>query len=148
MATFDFYFQPKEEENITGFKMFTSGFNRSIAVRGPWKLICQWLKRFMTIKESDPLRPDEGTDFGKLVGANITSIADIRDVLLLSVQDCNEQIYAIQDVTQPDVDEALDVAVLDDVVVTAADALDAYVTISNIAGDSIRVRLPILATRQ
>ena len=145
--SFDLYFQPKEEANITGFKIFTSGFNRSIAVRGPWKLLTQWLKRFMTTKGSDPLRPDEGTDFPNLIGSNVTSISDIRDIVLLSIQDCNDQVYSIQETVPPDEDEQLDVAVLDDIQTGGEDTVVMYISISNVAGNTVQVRLPLLSTR-
>ena len=145
--TFDIYFQAKSPDHIEGFKFFTFGFDRTVAVRGFWKLITHWLKRFMTPKGTDPLRPEDGTDFMNLIGSNITVFADIRDVVLLAISDCNEQLATVQQETQPALDETLDSAVLTGFETVGDDGFDAYVTISNLAGESIQVRLPDLATR-
>lgn len=145
---YDFYFQAKKPEDVHGFKFFTSGFERTIAVRGLWKLTCQWLKRFMTPKGSDPLRPEEGTEFPKLIGSNITSMQDVRDVVLLAIEDCNEQMKTAQRLSQPDPDEMLRTAVLTSFEVTSEDGFDAYVTLSSLAGGSLTVKLPEMATRK
>lgn len=148
MPTYDLYIKAKEPEDVHGFKFFTTGFNRSVGVRGPYKLIVQWIKRFMTTKGSDPTEPESGTDFPNLIGSNIVSMADVRDVVLLSIQDCNSQIEEIQRETQPDEDEQLLSAVLTKFVPWGEDGFEAWVTISNVAGAEVTVRLPDLATRQ
>lgn len=146
-ATFDFYFQGKEPQNVHGFKFFTSGFNRSIAVRGLWKLTLQWLKRFMTTKGSDPTRPEDGTEFPNLIGSNIVSMADVRDVVLLAIEDCNTQMETVQRVTQPDKDEILLTAVLTKYTPLGEDGFEAWVTISNVEGTELTIELPQFATR-
>lgn len=145
--TFDLYFQGKEQENITGFKFFTSGFNRSIGVKGFWKLILQWLKRFMTTKGSDPTRPEEGTEFPNLIGSNITSMSDIRDIVLLAIEDCNAQMLTIQQQTQLAEDELLLTAVLTKFEALGDDGFEAWVTISNVANKELTVKLPQFATK-
>lgn len=145
--TFDIYFQAKNPETVDGLKFFTFGFERTIAVRGFWKLITRWLKLFMTPLGTDPLRPEEGTNFTNLIGSNVTVLADVRDVVLLAIQSCNEQLSIMQQDAQPDLDEMLNAAVLTGFETVGVDGFDAYVTISNLAGESIQVRLPDLATR-
>lgn len=146
--TFDFYYKGKEPEDVHGFKFFTSGFNRSIGVRGLWKLTLQWLKRFMTTKGSDPLRPEEGTEFPNLIGSNIVSMTDVRDVVLLAIEDCNEQMATVQQVTQPAKDELLLTAVLTKFEPLGSDGFDAWITISNVEGTELTINLPQLATRE
>jgi hypothetical protein len=145
MATYDIYLQGKTEENMTGFSSLVFGFSRTIAVRGPYKLVIQWLKRFLTTKGSDPLRPDDGTNFPSLIGANVTSMTDVRDVVMLSIQDCNEQVFAVQQQAPPDLDEQLLNATLDRFEANGADGFDAWVRISNAAGQEMVIRLPDLA---
>lgn len=146
--SYDLYVQGKEEENIDGFRYLTTGFDRSVGVRGPQKLATQWLKRFLTTIGSDPTNLETGTDFPGLLGSNVTSEGDVRDVVLLSIHDCNDQIWEIQRETQPDTDEQLLTAVLTSFEVKSeGDGFDAYVTISNVAGDEFTVLLPSLATR-
>lgn len=146
-STFDLYFQAKEQENISGFKFFTSGFNRSIGVSGFWKLILQWLKRFMTTKGSDPTRPEEGTEFPNLIGSNIVSMTDVRDIVLLAIEDCNTQMLTVQQQTQPAPDELLLTAVLTKFDVLGADGFEAWVTISNTANTELTIKLPQFATK-
>lgn len=146
--TYDIYFQSKKPEDVDGFKVFTFGFDRIIAVRGLWKLTLQWLKRFMTPKGTDPIRPEEGTEFPYLIGSNITSMADVRDVVLLAIEDCNEQMTNAQQQTQPDADETLLTAVLTKFELYGEDGFEAWVNLSNVTGDELDVQLPSLATRK
>lgn len=145
--TYDLYIKAKDPDSVVGFKFFTTGFKRTVGVRGPYKLIVQWIKRFMTTKGSDPTNLEEGTDFPSLIGSNIVSMADIRDVVMLSIQDCNSQIEAAQRETRPDEDEQLESAVLTRFQAWGKDGFEAWVTITNVAGASVTVRLPDLATR-
>lgn len=146
--TYDLYIKAKEPEDVHGFKFFTTGFHRSVGVRGPYKLIVQWIKRFMTTKGTDPTDLEAGTDFPNLIGSNIVSMADVRDVVMLSIQDCNKQIEDIQRETQPDEDEQLLTAVLTKFQAWGKDGFEAWVTISNVAGAEVTVQLPALATRE
>lgn len=145
MAGYDLYYQSLQ--NPLGIKVFTTGFNRSVGVKGPMKLVLQWLKLFMTTKGSDPIRPESGTDFPNLIGSNIKSKTDLRDVVLLSIQACNKQIEAIQKLTQPDQNESLKTAVLTKFELTGSDGFDAYVSISNLADEEITIKLPDFSTR-
>ena len=145
--TFDMYFQGKEQESISGFKFFTTGFNRTIGVRGFWKLILQWLKRFMTTKGSDPTRPSEGTEFPNLIGSNISSMTDVRDIVLLAIEECNAQMLTVQQQTQPDKDELLLTAVLTKFEPLGADGFEAWVTISNVENTELTIQLPQFATK-
>ena len=145
MATYDIYLQGKTEEGMTGFRSLTFGFTRTIAVRGPYKLVIQWLKRFLTTKGSDPLRPDDGTDFPRLIGSNVTSMTDVRDIVMLAIQDCNQQIFVAQQQNPPDLDEQLLTATLERFETNGVDGFDVWVRISNAAGQEMVIRLPDLA---
>ena len=145
MATvYDIYMQGKPETGLNGFRTLTFGYDRTVAVRGPYKLATQWLKRFLTRKSSDPTDPNYGTDFSRLLGSSMGSPWDARDVLILAIQDCNDQVYTAQRQTLLPLDEQLLTAVLSTFQVNTADSFDAWVTISNAQGAKIPVQLPIL----
>jgi len=148
MAKYDFYFQPKKLEDIDGFKVFTSGFSRSIAVRGPEKLALHWLKRFMTPKGSDPTRPNDGTEFPSLIGSNITQAMDLRDVVVLAIDTCNSQIVSAQRLSQPDPDETFLSASLIAFELTGADSFEAWVRLTNVKQQTIDFSLPSISTRK
>lgn len=145
--TYDLYFQGKKQEETHGFKFFTSGFDRSIGVRGLWKLTLQWLKRFMTTKGSDPLRPEEGTEFPNLFGSNIVNMFDVRDVILLAIEDCNAQMLTVQQQTQPDQDELFLTAVLSKFEFLGDDGFEVWITVSNVERSELTVDLPRFSTR-
>lgn len=96
MARFDIHFQALTEEEQRGtYKFVSFTFNPTVGVKGFQMLINQWLKCFLTPKGSDPTDLDYGTDFTKLLGSNL-AIGDARDVSLIAVDQCNEQIFDIQ----------------------------------------------------
>ncbi len=143
---FDLYYQALEDP--IGLKMFTTGFNRSVGVRGALKMVLQWLKILMTKKGSDPTRAEYGTDFTNLIGANVRGKRDLQDVVLLSIQEANKQLTNLQRNNQPDLDETLKSASLvkfdsDD----TGPGFDAYVTFTNLADKEITLRLPDFADR-
>lgn len=146
-TTYDIYFQGVAEKDVNSIRFFTFGFNRSIAVRGVQKLILLWLKCLMTPKGSDPTNISAGTDFPNLIGSNISSMADVRDVVLLAIDDCNTQIKAIQRVTLPDEDETLASASLTKFQALGEDGFEAWVDIKNIKGTVLTIDLPSMATR-
>lgn len=143
MPTYDIYLQGQTAEGSHGFHTFTFEYDRTVAVRGPYKLAIQWLKRFLTTKGSDYCAPDDGTDFPRLVGSNIARVDDLRDVVLLAIQDCNAQIYAIQrqQASLP-LDEQLQTASLTRFEPMGADGFQCWVTISNAQGNELLVALP------
>ena len=147
MAKFDAFYTGTDEATQRLFRFFTFGFERSVGIRGPQKLVLQWLKCFMTTKGSDPTDLEYGTEFPNLIGSNVQTVQDARDVVLLCIQDCNDQLMKIQQETQPDLDELLLSAVLAKFDLTGADGFDAYVTISNVKNQEVTVNLPSLATR-
>ena len=102
----------------------------------------------MTPKGSDPTEPEYGTEFTRLIGTNITNMQDLRDVVVLAIEDCNTQIQAIQRKTQPATDEALLTAVLTQFQADGEDGFTALVTIRSLANKELTIRLPDLATRK
>lgn len=144
MAKYDFHFQGVSEENLTGFKFFTRGFDRTVAVRGINKLMNLWLKIFLTPKGSDPTNLERGTEVPNLFGSNITSMQDVRDIVLLSIDDCNKQIFDIQRTDVPDVDETLKTAVLTKFQKVTADRIEVYVSLSNLKNEEATLVLPLL----
>lgn len=147
MPKYDAFYTGTAEATQHLFRFFTFGFDRSVGIRGPQKLALQWLKCLMTTKGTDPTNLEYGTDFPNLIGSNVQAMQDLQDVVMLCVQDCNEQIIAIQQKTQPDLDELLLAATLARFDRTGVDGFEAYVTISNAKNQEVTVNLPALATR-
>lgn len=141
---YDLHFQGVPEEELVGFKFFTRGFNRTIGVRGLNKLMNLWTKVFLTPQGSDPTNLERGTDFAGLFGSNITAMQDVRDVVLLSITDCNQQIFEIQRLSPPDTDETLRTAVLTSFTQLTADRIEVYVSISNVKGEEATTLIPLL----
>lgn len=144
MPKYDLHFQGVPEDELRGFKFFTRGFNRTVAVRGINKLMNLWTKIYLTPKGSDPTNLERGTDMPGLIGSNIVSTQDIRDVVMLSVDDCNKQIFAIQRVKVPDVDETLRTAVLRTLQRVSADRIEIYIDISNVKNEEATILVPLL----
>ena len=144
MATYDLYIEPAPiVDQKYGLGLMGMGYTRSVGVRGPYKMVVQWAKRFLTPVGSDPADLTAGTEFPNLIGANISDIEDIRDVVLLAIQECDEQMRSAQS-QQPqlDDDEVLQSSVLTSFEAVGADGFTAWVDIHNILGTAITVRLP------
>jgi len=90
----DIHFQGVPQSDVTGFKIFTFGYQTALKVDGAQSLVNRWAKTFVTPKGSDPLYPDEGTIFGSLYGANISQQADIKDIVFVAISDANTQVKA------------------------------------------------------
>ena len=147
---FDLYIRPLTPEEVgsggSGF-YFTTGFAHTIAVKGFPKLLCQWMRIFMTPKGSDPIEPTLGTEFSKLIGSNVGVIEDLRDVVMLAVQDCNTQLSYMQRGRVQAADETLLSASLVGFDTNGRDGFDAYVTLKNLKGNEATVALPPVVTR-
>lgn len=144
---FDFYIRPLTPEEAVNGIYFTTGFARTIAVKGFPKLICQWMRIFMTPKGSDPIEPNLGTDFPALIGSNIGVLEDLRDVLMLSIEDCNNQMAYIQRGRLQPPEETLLSATLVDFRPVGADGFDAWVALNNLKGNELTVKLPTVVTQ-
>lgn len=123
------------------------GFNGGLGVKGFQLLINQWLKCFLTQKGSDPAAVDYGTDFTSLVGSNLP-LEDARDVAILAVDVCNEQVQRFNRAT---VSLTLSERLASAEVVNFVDdptgpGFQLYVEIKNQAGERLLVNLPVFST--
>lgn len=144
--TYDLYMRPLTQEELVGEQLFTLGADRSMAVRGLTKLLCQWTRLFMTPKTSDPMDIEAGTDFPNLIGSNISSLGDIQDVVITAILDCNEQMFRRQQLTMFPAEEMLSSATLTGFEPWGEDGFQAWVLISNVAGEEATVALPAIST--
>lgn len=141
---FDLHFQTVDEANRVGFRFFTRAFNRTVGVRGVNKLRNLWTKILLTPKGSDPTNLERGTDFPALIGSNIISQDDVRDVVLLAISDCNEQIAKLQRTVLPDADETLRTATLLQFSVPSEDGIEVWIGLTNVKGESATILIPLL----
>lgn len=146
-SRYDVHYQLLPVAEQSSERVFGFGFAAAVGVRGPQKLINRWLKCLMTPQGSDPFNPAYGTGFGALIGSNIQSIADVMDVVTLSVQECNRQVREFDKTNFPPADERLQSATILKIVPTGADGFDVWIGITNAAGLQTPVLLPSTSTR-
>jgi hypothetical protein len=147
-TTFDIHIQvlPEAEQKDT-FKFMSFGFAESIGVKGFQMLINQWLLCFLTRRGSDPADLARGTVFTSLIGSNL-ALADARDVVSLSVDQCNEQVSAFQrnDFTLTASERLASASVVGFTEQPSAPGFDVVVEIRNQAGQRLVFNLPNYAT--
>jgi hypothetical protein len=148
-TTYDVHFQivSKEEQVAANGKVYSFGYASAVGVKGPQKLANRWLKCFCTLKGSDLLSPEYGTEFPEIIGSNISRRQDFVDAMSLYIDDCNGQIQAFDLAQFPPDDERLASAVLTSVVPRGEDGYEVYITIKNIAGTLLTVQVPTGTTR-
>jgi hypothetical protein len=78
------------------------------------------------------------------MGSNITGDQDVRDVVLLSISECNKQIAEIQRTRPPDDDETLRTAVLLSFETPTTDGIRVWIGISNVKNEEATVLVPLL----
>jgi hypothetical protein len=146
---FDIHFQPVPKDEIEGLKVFTFGFTAALKVDGLQALVNRWAKTFMTPKGSNPLNPEEGTDFAALAGSNVDSMSSaLRDVTIISVDEANEQVRAQDIAGFYSSDESLLNATLEGFRQTEdGTGLEVWVSILNVDEDKLTIKLMELATR-
>lgn len=141
--SYDIHFQVvPEEEQRAGGRMLSFGYTGTLGVRGPQKLINKWIKCLLTPRGSNPLNRSEGTDFANLIGANMSSVQDVRDLVVLAVGECNDQIFAIDRRTAPPADERLLSATLSSFQ-ALPDGFEAHISLKNVEGTVAVFPLPL-----
>jgi len=145
---FDIHIQtlPEADQRDT-FKYMTFGFEGGVGVKGFQMLINQWLKCFLTQRGSDPADLGYGTTFTALMGSNVP-LADARDVTVLSVDECNEQVQGFNRATiSLSLSERLASAqIIDFVDKPSAPGFDVFIEIKNQANERLVINLPVLST--
>ena len=147
MRGYDIHFQPVSADERFGYKCFEFGFKAALKVRGPQALVNRWVKTLMTPLGSDPLRPSAGTTFSNLLSANMGRMnTDMRDLVVIAVEEANEQVKEQDLQGYFSDDERLQSAELMEFVEVEA-GFDVWVHIKNVAGVALSVPLVTLATR-
>lgn len=142
------HFQQVPRDQVRGYKIFTFGFSAALKVKGPQSLVNRWLKTFFTPKGSDPLDPAVGTILAGMIGGNISSDrSDVEDQVIMSINDANDQVR-LQDMNGAyPVNECLNTVSLLRFEMPAADTIEFWVKLTNVAGERIVIHLTDLATR-
>ncbi len=147
MSGYDIHFQPVPEGEAFGYRCFEFGFKAALKVKGPQALVNRWVKTLMTPLGSDPLRPEYGTTFSNLLAANISSMnTDMRDLVVIAVEEANEQVKEQDLRGYFSDDERLQSAELMDFLEVPA-GFQVWVRIKNVAGVALSVPLVTLSTR-
>jgi hypothetical protein len=141
---FDLHIQtlPEAEQRET-FKFVSLGYVGGAGVKGFQQLINTWLRVFLTSKGSDPADLSFGTGFPDLIGSNL-NISDARDIVLLSVDDCNEQVTAFQqaDVTLTPSERLASATIIEFTEQPDAPGFTVKVEIKNRANERLVLNLP------
>ena len=144
MARYDIHFDPISAPN--GARVFSFKYVGAVAVTGPRKMMNRWMKCLFTPKGSDPMDLNYGTMYASLFQSNISSAEDVRDVVALAIQDCNEQMVAMDGANLPDLDERFGGA--DITAFTAVpDGFSVTVRLSNAALASAVIDVPVQTLR-
>lgn len=141
---FDLHIQtlPEAEQQET-FKFVSLGFPGGVGVKGFQNLINTWLRVFLTPRGSDPADLGFGTDFPGLIGSNV-GLADARDVVLLAIDQCNEQVTAFQqdDVSLTPSERLASATIIEFTEQPSAPGFDVRVEIKNRANERLVLNLP------
>jgi hypothetical protein len=130
---------PLDQE--TSRKLFKYADKPYQAISGPQKLVNRFLKIFLTTKGSNPLDPTQGTNFPNLIGGNVSDSADIETNIQLAIDDCSEQIKAVDSLSpRLTKDEKLEDAVIQQLDILSEDAVEFWITITTVS----RKRVPVL----
>ena len=142
--SYDIHFQiiPESEQINANSRVFSFGFKSAVGIKGPQRLINRWLKCLFTTKGTDLFNATYGTGFTGIFGSNISERRDFVDMVSIFINDCSEQITALDNENFPPDDERLDSAVLTSVVPRGNDGYDVYVNLKNVAGTVVTVLLP------
>lgn len=147
---FDIHIQtlPDVEQQNT-FKFMSFGFGSALGVKGFQMLINQWLRVLLTPQGSDPADLDFGTFFTGLVGSNIP-LADARDVAVLALDQCNEQVIEFQqnDQTLTPSERLASAEMVEFIEKPSDPGFDMTVEIKNQAGEQLLLNVPTFATGQ
>lgn len=141
---YDLHFQSlKPDEALASTKITTFGYEKTLGVSGFQLCINMWLKIFLTRRGSDPTNLNYGTSFTNLIGSS-TSVSDAEDVVRISVDQCNQQLTAIQrkDTSYLAKERLADARLYRFVPKPSDPGFEAYVEISNQAGQKIVLNIP------
>jgi len=148
MVKYDIHFQGVPPAEVVGFKIITFGFTMAEKVTGPQALVNRWLKTFVTPKGTDPSDLNEGTSFGQLFGITFSDIQDLKDLVFLAITDANDQVKQQDIEGMYTLNERLqDAALIDILLDEGTSALGVWIRITNMAGETLSVKLMLSATR-
>jgi hypothetical protein len=148
MPFYDIHFQvinPATQAVTRTGKFFTFGFPKPVAVQGPQKLFNRWVKMFFTTQNSNPLYPDRGTGFPSLIGSNITQVADLEALMHLYVDNCNDQLQALDNLDNGRFlsdDEKLASASITAFNILPPDGFECFVELRSVSGKRVTALIP------
>lgn len=110
---------------------------------GVIKLSQRWLLEFMTVRGSMPFLPERGADFIRAARqGRLRTEADVNVEFRFAVEDVRQNLVAEEPADMPD-DERYADASLDQLLLTENGELAITVTITNVAGDTRTVVVPV-----
>ena len=145
---FDIHIQtlPEADQRDT-FKFMSFGFEGGVGIKGFQLFIKQWVKCLLTQRGSDPGALDYGTNFTGLMASNVP-LLDARDVVVLAVDECNDQIQQFNraNVTLSPSERLASAQITDFVDKPSDPGFEVFIEIKNQANERLTFNLPVLST--
>lgn len=144
---YDVYIKPLPENQQTYGKAFTFGYKSATGIQGAHKVAIRFAKCLLTPRGSDLLDATYGTAFSDLVSANVKDLQEAVGFASLAIQEAADQLRAIDAAAGLPPAESLESAVISRAAAIEPDGIEIYVLITNVAGQSVQMPLPVLASR-
>lgn len=144
---YDVYIKPLPENEQTYGKAFTFGYKSAVGIQGAHKVAIRFAKCLLTPLGSDILNANYGTAFSDLVNSNVKDLQEAVGFASLAVQEAADQLKALDAAAGLPPEESLESAVISKASALEPDGIEIYVLITNVAGQSVQMPLPVLASR-
>lgn len=130
----------EEDQQVSGGNIMKFGTGQNTSVTGFQKTIGLWLKALLTEEGSDLLDRDYGTPFVRLLGSNVTSRADVQQVIEQSVTQATDDIRRYQVEYLPSTEDEILENVRIESIVFSRDStrVDISVRLENRSGRNLR----------
>ncbi len=141
MTTYDIHIQPVPADQVRGNKCYEFGYAAALKIDGFQSLINRWAKTLLTPRGSNPLSPEEGTNFPNLQGTNISRLTTgIRDLVALEIESANQQVRQQDDEGfRPDAErlQSSELRAFEE----STTGFDVWVKLTNVAGAEVTFRV-------
>ena len=115
-------------------KQYSSGFYKGVML---------WIKCLLTQPGTDLSDLTYGSSVANLIGGNIVSINDVRDLVYLGVNETTTKVKQLQAEANAKDSERILSAEIVDFSTNGVDGFQATILLSNALGDKLALRLPI-----
>ena len=144
-GAYDIYYGVVPDSQVNGVRVFTFTYASAKGISGFQKTVNQWTKCLMTKRGSVISNPSYGTLFADLFNSNTFNVSDVRDRVLVAVEDATAQMRGFQRLQTSTVltnDEKLATGTLLGVSQLDPSAYTVYVQLTSVLNQSVQLTLP------